>query len=281
MRKIISVLAAFLIMLVGVMPVYAANNIVGTSNADEILEADKELIEAECSDWLNEKTGLPIGEKTFAYNRSKCLYCDIDLFKNDYLNDDLMQKYISDENVYSVYELPAYFDGGTLVIDLVNGYEISDEDIEKMNDSEKAYFEKVKDRWHSQSHHVKTEHYDYISYIEGLLEQHNIDGANVYLVGGPNKALSPVLVICKGNESAQFLVLENDDYSGKLYSFDEMKEIALETSDNADSDGLIGNRVNSKSAQQGKIILLIVVIVIAAGLICGFVLNKKKRMQAK
>lgn len=278
MKRIFSFLIAFIIVMFSTIPVYASNFISGTSNADEILEQDKELIISQSNNWLNEKTGLPIGEKTFAYDKAKCVYCRIDLFQNDYLNNELMQEYINNENVYSLYELPVYFDGGTLIINLIKGYEISDDDFEKLNDSEKEYFNSVDGRWHAQSHYVKNEHYDYISYIEDKLVEIGIDDADIYMVGGPTNALQNLIVICKDNEDAQFLILDNDDYSDeKLYSFDEIKQFANETKDNDDNPVIGVNSVRNKEFNQGMIILILVFAVIIASLIATMLLKRKNK----
>lgn len=277
MKKFFCFIIAFIIVVIGITPVYASNFIVGTGNADEILEPDKELIISESSDWLNEKTGLPIEGKTFAYDRAKCVYYRIDLFKNDYLNNELMQQYIKEDNVYALYELPVYFDDGTLMINLVKGHQILDEDFEKLSNSEKEYFNSIDGRWHAQSHYVKNEHYDYISYLEGKFVEAGIDDADIYMIGGPTDALQNLIVICKGNNDAQFLILDNDDYSDKrLYSFADIKQIADETKE--DDNQLIG--VNTKSNEefnQEMIILVLVITVIITALIITIVLKRKNK----
>ncbi len=279
MKKIFCFIIAFIIVAVGITPVYASNFIVGTSNADEILESDKELIMSDSDDWLNEKTGFPIEGKTFAYDRAKCVFYRIDLFKNDYLNNELMKQYVKEDDVYALYELPVYFDDGTLIINLVKGYEISDENFEKLSDNEKEYFNSIDGRWHAQSHYVKNEHYDYISYLEEKLAEIGIDDADIYMIGGPTDALLNLIVICKDNNDAQFLILDNDDYSDKrLYSFDEIKQIADDTKEDDDESQLIG--VNTKSNEefnQGTIISVLVITVIIAALIITIVFKRKNK----
>lgn len=278
MKKFLMPVMLFLVVLSACVPVYADNFISGTENADAILENDKDFISVESKDWLNEKTGFPIENREYAYNRSKCVYYNIDLLENDYIDNEKMQEYINSENVYSVYELPVYFDGGTLIMNLVKGDKINDSELKDMSENEAEHLKKTENRWYPQSHFVKTEHYDYIAYLEKLLLQNNINDANVYLTGGPTKALGTLAVICTGDEAAQFLILDNSDYSdSRLYSLDEIRQLAQETADIFDEDNPIGagNEKGSK-IKSGIIISAVVFAAVAVSAVAVIIISRKK-----
>jgi len=279
-KKLFCFAAAFLIMLAVSMPVYAANHFAGTSNASEILEPDKALIAEECKDWLNEKTGLPFGEKNFAYDRAKCVFYRVDLFKEDTLNNQKMQEYIQADDVYALYELPVYFDGGTLLITLVNGYEISEESFANLSDGEKEYFNKIDGRWHAQSHYTKEEHYDYISEVEGLLEENGVNNADVYITAGLSEAVPNFAVVCQEDNEAQFLILGSKAYSDKkLYSFSEMKQLAAEIKNEEEAGGqMIGlASENNKEVRDGVIILVSVAAAAALASVFGMIIGRKRK----
>lgn len=246
MRRIMISFAVMLcVLFAGSITAYAGSNVIdGLDTVNEDLAPDKELIYEDAEKRLYDKFEecVYISEEDIEYGKAAKFYTSMwntDLLKDTELSYDKFQECLSKAKYY--YYIPVYHNNETAILTISIGLEIDNdvrnsgclepEDIEKL--------ERVKGRWHISCIEIRPYNFDYISHIESLLGQNNIENAEVYLLGGIGFGLNEVAVIFSDrNSEPQFLILggfdENDNLisaeqpSAKLYSYAEIKKMVEE-----------------------------------------------------
>lgn len=293
-NSIIALITALCITLIGCSPAYAGTyNIAGSDTMQEEFKPDLDFILEEInSESLNEKLGFTIAEENIDYSKIVKIYIDTDILENTEFNEEKILETINDADYF--YELPIYHgDNKTVLFDIDRGIPLTDEERESGQYDEKAiaYYDRTAGKLHPYATGFCEYKWDYIGDVEEILEKGNIDNAKIYFVG---LDFGLTAVIFSENEEAQFLIIRGYDEennnkfvyepSRELYSYDEIKEIALNNT--TESDMVIGFGSSSQMQIFNHKTLIIcaagaVLAVAAAAAAVTFAIKKKHRKADK
>lgn len=264
---------------------FAGNNIVGTQEANEVLSPDKDIIYEYASNSLPSKIGVEISENMIAYDKAIGYCNDINLFEKSTLNNDDMCEYFSNSQLH--YEVPVYNNEQTAILLISKGAEITEENRDTFPQEYIEFYESIAGRYSVDGITLWTNGFDNLDYINSLLDENNVTDANVYLIGAAASNLDFVAVVCKGNDEAEFLILDGwdtDDHhinytnpDSKLYSYKEIKKIAKNYEFGYDSVGGGAGQIENSNLQYALIAGGAVLGLCAAALIINFASKKKAR----
>lgn len=289
MKKIIIALIILACLFFGIcMPVYAENVIIGTKEANEVLEPDKDLI----------LEGLKKYDETadnsiILYDRAIATCLSADIFSMETINNETMYDYMKQAVI--AYDIPVECDQTNIILKIGKGDPVTDEDRQIYPQEYIDYYEMLSGRWNINGIQEWDFKFDYINHINRLLEENNISNSNVYLVGSIAVNLDLVAVICRENSDTEFLILDGWDADSKrisfdnpdntLYTYDELKGFAqiwgpeYENYIGGGSSTNINNKTVSgnNSVQYSLIAGGAVLFVSAAALIINFASKKKHK----
>jgi len=284
MKKTVSAIIAFVIVFIISTPVYAANRIIGTDKTDEVLFNDKGLIYNYAAKSLPNKINTEINEDMISYDEAAVIYNGSTLFESNSINNKKMSEYINDADI--CYKIPVK--GSNALLTVAKASEVTDEDRKIFSEEDIEYYESIAGRYVVNGIELWNYDFDNLDYVNSLLDENKIDNANVYLVGAVASNLELVAVICNEEDEAQFLVLNGwitdsnhinaSNPSSKLYSYKEIKKIAVNDNFGEDYAGGSGSYINN--SQYAAIACgAVLVLIIAAGVIIA--VRKKKQQKEK
>jgi len=290
MKKIIIALMVSACLTIGICtPAYAENIIVGTAEANEILEPDKELIleDLQKYKYFDENTDSSV----ILYDRAIATCLSADIFSMEKINNETMLEYMKQAKIG--YDIPVKCDQSNIFLSIAKGAPVTEEEKTVYSQKDIEFYEKMAGRWNINGIEEWNFKFDYIEHINQLLEKNDISESNVYLVGGIAANLEFVAVICRENEDTKFLILNGWDTnshhigyqnpSSKLYTYDELKSFAQiwgpEYENYVGSGAAAANNISSNN-NYIRYALLSGGSVLAAGaaaLIINFALKKKHK----
>ncbi len=282
MKKTVSAIIAFLIVFIISTPVYAANRIIGMDKTDEVLFNDKELIYNYAAKSLPNKINMEINEDMISYDEAAVIYNGNTLFECNSINNKKMSEYINDADI--CYKIPVKGSNALLIV--AKASEVTDEDRKIFSEEDIKYYESIAGRYVVNGIELWNYDFDNLDYVNSLLDENKIDNANVYLVSGVASNLELVAVICSEENEAQFLVLNGwitdsnhinaSNPSSKLYSYKEIKKIAVNNNFGEDYSG--GSGSYTDNSQYAAIACGVVLALTAAA---GVIIAVRKKKQQK
>ncbi len=223
-NKIIAILIAILILL-NCTPVFA-NTFFGSDNIEEIKAIENYIVE-----YANSYTEIEefesINNSDIDYNKMYRVYSSAGILDNDKLNNEIMQNFV-DNKEYD-YTMPIYCNGKNVEMILDKIEELSDEENNNLPTDVLEFRKNNLGKWIVSSISFGAEEYDYIGKVNKMLQDNNINNANVYILSGITsiRLNTLVAVICpENNEDAKIFLQSSKLDNDKLYTFDEIKAIA-------------------------------------------------------
>ncbi len=223
-NKIIAIVIASLILL-NCTPVFA-NTFFGSNNIEEIKAIENYIVE-----YVNSYTEIEefesINNSDIDYNKMYRVYSSAGILDNDKLNNEIMQNFV-DNKEYD-YTMPIYCNGKNVEMILDKIEELSDEENNNLPTDVLEFRKNNLGKWIVSSISFGTEEYDYIGTVNKMLQDNNINNANVYILSGITsiRLNTLVAVICpENNEDAKIFLQSSKLDNDKLYTFDEIKAIA-------------------------------------------------------
>lgn len=284
------------------IPAYAGSNVIdGLDTVNEDLAPDKEFLFEDAEKSLAGKFDeeFYISEADIEYGKAAKLYISMwntDILKDTELSYDKFQECLNEAEY--CYYIPVYHNNETAFLTVTIASALSDElkNSGDFDEEQIEYWEKAAGHWHIQGVEIWPYNFDYISHIESLLGQNNIENAEVYLLGGIGFGLNEVAVIFSDrNSEPQFLILggfdENDNLisaeqpSAKLYSYAEIKKMVEENEQTTvPGETVYIGYENSVSSEKMKNILICstaAVAVLAATVTAICTTKKRKNIKEK
>ena len=222
--KIIAILIAILVLL-NCTPIYA-NTFIGSDTIDEIKDIEDVIVE-----YANSYTEIEefesINNSDIDYNKMYRVYSSAGILDNDKLNNEIMQNFV-DNKEYD-YTMPIYCNGKNMEMILDKIEELSDEENNNLPTDVLEFRKNNLGKWIVSSISFGAEEYDYIGKVNKMLQDNNINNANVYILSGITsiRLNTLVAVICpENNEDAKIFLQSSKLDNDKLYTFDEIKAIA-------------------------------------------------------
>lgn len=223
-NKIIAIVIASLILL-NCTPVFA-NTFFGSDNIEEIKAIENYIVE-----YANSYTEIEefesINNSDIDYNKMYRVYSSAGILDNDKLNNEIMQNFV-DNKEYD-YTMPIYCNGKNVEMILDKIEELSDEENNNLPTDVLEFRKNNLGKWIVSSISFGAEEYDYIGKVNKMLQDNNINNANVYILSGITsiRLNTLVAVICpENNEDAKIFLQSSKLDNDKLYTFDEIKAIA-------------------------------------------------------
>lgn len=216
----------FLLLTVVFLLIFSTNSITAFANYIDGLDSTVDISSQENRQGIYEYAAYVIKQDENAEleyedvefdNAFKC-YAAYDFLEIDTMNEDIIRELISDAPCS--YEVPVNFDGGTRKI--------------LLNESEEE-----PGKWNVVGIYWKECRVDYLSVLKNSLKENHIENANIYIMGRGGVNIGIAAAVCESDKPVQFLILEGEDIesqditfdnpSSKLYSYDELKEMAVFT----------------------------------------------------
>ena len=223
-NKVIAILIASFILL-KCTPVFA-NTFFGSDNIEEIKAIENYIVE-----YVNSYTEIEefesINNSDIDYNKMYRVYSSAGILDNDKLNNEIMQNFV-DNKEYD-YTMPIYCNGKNVEMILDKIEELSDEENNNLPTDVLEFRKNNLGKWIVSSISFGAEEYDYIGKVNKMLQDNNINNANVYILSGITsiRLNTLVAVICpENNEDAKIFLQSSKLDNDKLYTFDEIKAIA-------------------------------------------------------
>lgn len=223
-NKVIAIVIASLILL-NCTPVFA-NTFFGSDNIEEIKAIENYIVE-----YVNSYTEIEefesINNSDIDYNKMYRVYSSAGILDNDKLNNEIMQNFV-DNKEYD-YTMPIYCNGKNVEMILDKIEELSDEENNNLPTDVLEFRKNNLGKWIVSSISFGAEEYDYIGKVNKMLQDNNINNANVYILSGITsiRLNTLVAVICpENNEDAKIFLQSSKLDNDKLYTFDEIKAIA-------------------------------------------------------
>ncbi len=223
-NKIIAILIAILILL-NCTPVFA-NTFFGSDNIEEIKAIENYIVE-----YVNSYTDIEefesINNSDIDFNKMYRVYSSAGILDNDKLNNEIMQNFV-DNKEYD-YTMPIYCNGKNVEMILDKIEELSDEENNNLPTDVLEFRKNNLGKWIVSSISFGAEEYNYIGKVNKMLQDNNINNANVYILSGITsiRLNTLVAVICpENNEEAKIFLQSSKLDNDKLYTFDEIKAIA-------------------------------------------------------
>lgn len=223
-NKVIAIVIASLILL-NCTPVFA-NTFFGSNNIEEIKAIENYIVE-----YVNSYTEIEefesINNSDIDYNKMYRVYSSAGILDNDKLNNEIMQNFV-DNKEYD-YTMPIYCNGKNVEMILDKIEELSYEENNNLPTDVLEFRKNNLGKWIVSSISFGTEEYDYIGTVNKMLQDNNINNANVYILSGITsiRLNTLVAVICpENNEDAKIFLQSSKLDNDKLYTFDEIKAIA-------------------------------------------------------
>ncbi len=287
-NKLIAILIASFILL-NCTSVFA-NTFIGSDNIEEIKTVEDYVVE-----YVNSYTEIedfePINNSDIDYNKIYRVYSSAEILDNDKLNNEIMQNFV-DNKEYD-YTMPIYCNGKNVEMILDKIEELSDEENNNLPTDVLEFRKNNLEKWIVSSISFGTEEYDYIGKVNKMLQDNNINNANVYILSGITsiRLNTLVAVICpENNEEAKIFLQSSKLDNDKLYTFDEIKEIAEQDAEEIKSfpEGTYGDDATPiqtsvdtsvPTTDNNKIIIISAVsgaAVLAAAIAAVCIIRKKK-----
>ena len=286
--KIIAILIAILVLL-NCTPIYA-NTFIGSDTIDEIKDIEDVIVE-DVNSYTEIEEFEPINNSDINYNKMYRVYSSTGILDNDKLNNETMQYFVEDREYY--YTLPIYFDEKNIKMTIDKREKLSAEEKDNLPDDVVKDLESDIGKWIISSIGFGTNEYDYIGKVNKMLQDNNINNANIYILSGITsiRLNTLVTVICpKNNEDAKIFLQSSKLDNDKLYTFDEIKAIAEQDAEELKnlSEGTYGDDATpiqtsvdaaAPTPDNNKIIIIsavsgVAVLAIAIAAIC--IVKKKK-----
>lgn len=286
--KIIAILIAILVLL-NCTPIYA-NTFIGSDTIDEIKDIEDVIVE-DVNSYTEIEEFESINNSDIDYNKMYRVYSSAGILDNDKLNNEIMQNFV-DNKEYD-YTMPIYCNGKNVEMILDKIEELSYEENNNLPTDVLEFRKNNLGKWIVSSISFGTEEYDYIGTVNKMLQDNNINNANVYILSGITsiRLNTLVAVICpENNEDAKIFLQSSKLDNDKLYTFDEIKAIAEQDAEELKnlSEGTYGDDATpiqtsvdaaAPTPDNNKIIIIsavsgVAVLAIAIAAIC--IVKKKK-----
>lgn len=217
MKKFLLFTIVFLLMFSTNSITAFANHIDGLdSTVDISSQENRQEIYEYAAEVIKQDENAEIEYENVEFNNAFKCYVAYDFLEIDIMNEDVIRELISDASCS--YEIPVSFNGGTRKI--------------LLNESEEEL-----GKWNIVGIYWKEHKVDYISVLKNSLKENHIEDANVYILGRGGVNIEIAAAVCEPNKPVKFLILEGeniesqditfDNPSSTLYSYDELKEMAV------------------------------------------------------
>lgn len=285
-----------------------SNIIVGTDEIEETIVERENYILDFVNNMLQTENIGDIESGDIDYNKALREFYIPNIFYDKKLSKDILKDYT--KNMETVYSLPIYCNGRTVLLTLEIRKPLSDKDKEMWNDEQIGRLQEQVGKWYISVSEVRQNIVDYKSTIENALVKNKIENAEVYLVTGFCRHIDKIAVICSDvPDDTRILVLEQYgaetgtleetfDYQvilekDKLYTYEEIKaivdaDIEAQKDIPEDSVGGVGAPIQTSvdtaapTSDNSKIIISAVsgvaVLAIAIAAVC--IIKKKKNAKA-
>lgn len=277
MKKILFLALLSGSLIFGAIPCFAVsegNVFVGNDESDEILK-DMDLI-------LEDVSFLEIGQEDLDMNRIIRDYVDIDIFKENIKSPDEMREYL--KNAKYIYSLPVNKENADYCLVISKGPKLRQG--AELTEKEKKYVEEREGRWGSPvvgacENETDPPIIDYNQKMKVFLSCYGIEKSETFFVGGVTTE-SVVTGICfaEGRDEPYYVALDKidsnactaDDIKDAVYTYDEMKEYAIEFGPGLVSGGGIG----SAGTPNNPLLTYIIAIAALAVIVAVILIVRKK-----
>lgn len=279
---------AFIIAVLSCIPAYADTVF---DNAEELYE-NKELILETANKMLPPQIKTKISSDDIDFGKALRVYVDTDILNDSEMTVEKIHSYA--ENSDYIYYLPVYLENMSVFLTISKGLGVTERARGILDEESIQRLEDLEGKWYVPQVEVFRGQIDYLSLMNVVIDNNNLDVSEVLFFGGISGNM-PLVAACINNSNVIFRIIDKNqmnlqlgspegnsiDYND-LYSFNQIKAIA---EGNKVEEGEFGSGIGTAIMDEGinnNVIILITlsVLVIVVLTVSMIIIKKRKGIKA-
>lgn len=255
-------------------------------NGLEEIKNDKEKITKSVNELLESQLEVPVSVEELVFEDAVKVYTDTDLFSNEKVTNQMMQKYVSTANY--VWLIPVYREQSTIMVTVSKGAAVSSEARAILDEADIAMLEENVGKWIVPEATVEEGKVNYKEALKQSLIKENVTSGTIYFMGGTKGFGQLIGVVCQDSDSCKIVLMSDvlkmlqnsgtEDMGVDVFSFENLKQNVPSSLDGEEMGGINGISGSDNQGKETNFIFIMGIAIIASVVCYGL---KRRKSDSK